>query len=354
MTHSAKQDFGDFVAEHRRGTGRTQRELASMLHVTESAVSKWERGLSYPDISLLPALARELDVGVQELVRASEDHEGRADRRDAESYREWRSAVLWTTLIAYAIAIVTCFIVNLSVAHALTWFWVVLPAVALAFSLTTLPLLRIPHPGWSSLGASTVSLLALLLVVWLGSGQGSWLLIAVSGVLLAIVLVFTPIWLSLPAVPAAVRQLNVLLTLVVGTVAILLFLLILLAALGRADRWATVAVPIAAIALIPVWIAALVIRYLPLNGLGIAAIVTAIGAVATLVLDPAITSILGEPAPLPADLSRWQSDTIDANVLFLVVAGLVVVSAALGVASVVQARITRAEARALRTPSGRV
>ncbi|MBN6192114.1 hypothetical protein JQN58_35100 [Aneurinibacillus sp. BA2021] len=153
---------------------------------------------------------------------------------------------------------------------------------------------------------------------------------------------------------AAVRQLNVLLTLVVGTVAILLFLLILLAALGRADRWATVAVPIAAIALIPVWIAALVIRYLPLNGLGIAAIVTAIGAVATLVLDPAITSILGEPAPLPADLSRWQSDTIDANVLFLVVAGLVVVSAALGVASVVQARITRAEARALRTQSGRV
>ncbi|MPS75411.1 helix-turn-helix domain-containing protein [Microbacterium sufflavum] len=63
MTHSAKQDFGDFVAEHRRGTGLTQRELASMLHVTESAVSKWERGLSYPDISLLPALARELDVG---------------------------------------------------------------------------------------------------------------------------------------------------------------------------------------------------------------------------------------------------------------------------------------------------
>ncbi|WP_281733184.1 hypothetical protein [Microbacterium sufflavum] len=40
--------------------------------------------------------------------------------------------------------------------------------------------------------------------------------------------------------------------------------------------------------------------------------------------------------------------------LFLVVAGLVVVSAALGVTSVVQARITRAEARALRTPSGRV
>ncbi|MPS75410.1 MAG: hypothetical protein E2584_01095 [Microbacterium sp.] len=102
---------------------------------------------------------------------------------------------------------------------------------------------------------------------------------------------FAPIWLSLPAVPAAVRQLNV---------------------------------------------------------------VTAIAAVATLVLDPAITSILGEPAPLPADLSRWQSDTIDANVLFLVVAGLVVVSAALGVTSVVQARITRAEARALRTQSGRV
>ncbi len=39
MTHSAKQDFGDFVAEHRRGTGLTQRELASRLHVTKPALS---------------------------------------------------------------------------------------------------------------------------------------------------------------------------------------------------------------------------------------------------------------------------------------------------------------------------
>lgn len=38
MTHSAKQDFGDFVAEHRRATGLTQRELASRLHVTKPAL----------------------------------------------------------------------------------------------------------------------------------------------------------------------------------------------------------------------------------------------------------------------------------------------------------------------------
>lgn len=347
MTHSTKQDFGDFVAEHRRATGLTQRELASRLHVTESAVSKWERGLSYPDITLLPALARELNVGVQELVRASEDVEGRADRRDAVTYRGWRSAILWTTLIGYVVAIVTCFVVDLSVSHTLTWFWVALPAVALAFSLTTLPLLRVPHAGWAALAAATVSLFALLLVVWLGSGRGSWLVIAVSAVLLALVLVFTPIWLSLPGVPAAVRRLNLLLTLIVGSVAILAFLLILLAVLGRADRWATLAAPIAVLALVPVWIAALVIRYVRLNGLGIAAIVTAIGAAATAILDPAISTILGEPVSRP-DLSHWQVDTIDANIRLVVIAGLLVVAVALGVAAIVQARLTRAESPTLR------
>ncbi|WP_449279952.1 helix-turn-helix domain-containing protein [Leucobacter sp. GX0328] len=47
-----KQDFGRFVTEHRRAAGFTQRQLAERLHVTESAVSKWERGLSYPDITV--------------------------------------------------------------------------------------------------------------------------------------------------------------------------------------------------------------------------------------------------------------------------------------------------------------
>lgn len=46
----------------------TQQDLASRLQITDKAVSKWERGLSCPDISLLPQLAEILGVTVDELV----------------------------------------------------------------------------------------------------------------------------------------------------------------------------------------------------------------------------------------------------------------------------------------------
>ena len=59
-----KQTFGTFVAEQRKRQGLTQRQLAQLLHVTDKAVSKWERGLSYPDVTLLQPLAAALGLRV--------------------------------------------------------------------------------------------------------------------------------------------------------------------------------------------------------------------------------------------------------------------------------------------------
>ena len=42
-----KKTFGMFVLQRRRELGMTQKEFASRLFVTESAVSKWERGVSH-------------------------------------------------------------------------------------------------------------------------------------------------------------------------------------------------------------------------------------------------------------------------------------------------------------------
>lgn len=56
---------------HQRTSKRkalTQKELANLLHVTDRAVSKWERGLCAPDISLLEPLAAALDVTIVELL----------------------------------------------------------------------------------------------------------------------------------------------------------------------------------------------------------------------------------------------------------------------------------------------
>lgn len=64
-----KERFGAFLARLRKEQGMTQRELADRLHVSDKAVSKWERGLSFPDVSLLIPLADCLEVSVTELLR---------------------------------------------------------------------------------------------------------------------------------------------------------------------------------------------------------------------------------------------------------------------------------------------
>ena len=63
-----KEAFGAFLQALRKEKGLTQRQLAEMLHVSDKAVSKWERGLSIPDTALLIPLAEQLDVTVTELL----------------------------------------------------------------------------------------------------------------------------------------------------------------------------------------------------------------------------------------------------------------------------------------------
>ncbi len=64
-----KDKFGKFVASRRKVKNITQKELAEILHLTDKAVSKWERGLSFPDISVLEPLADALDITVMELLK---------------------------------------------------------------------------------------------------------------------------------------------------------------------------------------------------------------------------------------------------------------------------------------------
>lgn len=59
--------FAEFLKEMRTKKGLTQQELADYLSVTDKAVSKWERGLSMPDITLIGTLAAVLGVSIQEL-----------------------------------------------------------------------------------------------------------------------------------------------------------------------------------------------------------------------------------------------------------------------------------------------
>ena len=83
----SKKTFGEYIRERRRAMGLTQREFAEKLYVTESAVSKWERGMSYPDVTLLRDICAVLGVTEHELLTASEDTERRSADRLAAQYR---------------------------------------------------------------------------------------------------------------------------------------------------------------------------------------------------------------------------------------------------------------------------
>ena len=60
---------GFLIASLRKEKGLTQKELADKLGITDRAVSKWERGLGCPDISLLDDLSRILNISILEILK---------------------------------------------------------------------------------------------------------------------------------------------------------------------------------------------------------------------------------------------------------------------------------------------
>ena len=64
---------GKFIAKLRKEKNMTQEQLAEKMGVSINAVSKWERGLSFPDVSLYKKLCKELDINIEELINGEKD-----------------------------------------------------------------------------------------------------------------------------------------------------------------------------------------------------------------------------------------------------------------------------------------
>ena len=65
--------IGEKIKNYRKTAGLTQEQVADYLDVSTPAVNKWEKGNTYPDISLLPALARLLKIDMNELFSFREE-----------------------------------------------------------------------------------------------------------------------------------------------------------------------------------------------------------------------------------------------------------------------------------------
>lgn len=77
-------ETGRFIAQRRKELGLTQKALAQQLHVTDKAVSKWERGAGLPDINTIEPLAAALEVSVLSLMQGRQEEPETLRRADAE------------------------------------------------------------------------------------------------------------------------------------------------------------------------------------------------------------------------------------------------------------------------------
>lgn len=150
-------DMGAFIRAKRLERHLTQKQLAEQLGITDKAVSKWERGNSLPDISLLLPLASALGVPAAELLGAMQQpgappadvvasalsYSRQVDRQNRRNLRLWLFA---GTSAAFLIAALVCWICDMALNKALTWSLLVDSSLVLSW-LVLLPLfLARRHP----------------------------------------------------------------------------------------------------------------------------------------------------------------------------------------------------------------
>jgi len=240
-----ENSFGIFLKQKRQEKNITQKDLAKMLIVSESAVSKWERDVAHPDITLLPKLAEILGVTEHELITASIDNKQREENVQA---KKWRTFTLsWSLFfyISYGMAILTCFICNLAVNKTLSWFWIVFSALVLSFTFTNLPkyikklkLIFIPLSMFCSL--------IILLAVCCGYTNGNWFWIASLSVLLGLVIIFVPIYIAKYKIFSKINKYNDFISLFIDFI-FLNILLIVIESYTQIDWYFTIALPIVVI-----------------------------------------------------------------------------------------------------------
>jgi transcriptional regulator with XRE-family HTH domain len=178
-----------------------------MLFVSESTVSKWEKNVANPDITLLPKLSEILGVSEHELITASIDNKAREEKNQAKKWRAFSLSWSLFFYIAYGVALIPCFICNLAINKTLSWFYIVLSALILAFTFTNLPkfikkykLILIPLSQYLSL--------VLLLGVCCIYTNGNWFWIASLSTLLGLTIIFVPIYIAKYKVFAKIKKYN--------------------------------------------------------------------------------------------------------------------------------------------------
>lgn len=76
-------NIGEVIKSKRQKRNMLQAELAALLKVTPQAVSRWEMGISYPDIAMVPKIAEVLQVTADELLGIRPSNENQKSAEDS-------------------------------------------------------------------------------------------------------------------------------------------------------------------------------------------------------------------------------------------------------------------------------
>lgn len=341
---SDKKTFGEFMVQKRKEVGLTQKSFADKLFVTESAVSKWERGISFPDITLIRDICEVLGISEHELLTASEDIESRNTEKLARKYMKMIERYKMTLYLLYGVSLAVCFICNLVISHTISWFFLVFTSELVAFSLTLLPVLLQKNRGLFTLISFFGSLTLLLLTCSIYS-HGDWFILTFISFLFGMTVVFLPFVLTRIGFLKIISNNKALVCFSVDTV--LLFMLLYVCDLYTDGGWfLTRAVPISLFSLVVPWSMMLIIRYTKMNGfLKTAACISVLAAFAFLE-NGVLSAILGEGSMTVGyrfDFHRWNPEYLDQNINMIIFLWLILMSVIFAIAGIIRVFTNKGE-----------
>ena len=329
-----KKSFGEFILQKRKEQNLTQKDFAESLFITESAVSKWERGISYPDITLIRKICDILKVNEHELFVAGEDKGAKIREQQAKNFR----GIIWSLKLAfsliYGITLVSCFIVNLAVEHTLSWFFIVLFSICVSGSLTFVPLFMKKFKALSAL-VSFVFSIGVLLWYLNYISKGDWFFVSYAPIIMGLSIIFLPILLK-RFLPKAINNHTAIISFFAETILLFGLLAIINNYVGG-DWLVSIALPITLLSILPVFAWVIVIRYIRINAFFKTSLCTAIAVVFHYFANGAIARILDtEPNffGYKPNFSDWSYDMINQNINSIIQISLTVLFIIFGVVGI--------------------
>lgn len=198
-----QHQLAETITALRKQKNLTQKELARQLNVTDKAVSKWERGAGYPEITIVPALAKALGVSIDQLfgekgelpeedTAPSPPQQPPTPRQQAKALRQKQgrrrgfsrpfaylpAKQMWEAVLSIflLVSMLACLIVDVAVSGGATWSLYVVGSCVLCWCVVS-PLLLFGRSRFLlGLTALTVLVLPYLMLVEFLCPFKGWLL----------------------------------------------------------------------------------------------------------------------------------------------------------------------------------